>query len=566
MPPLLRILTAALFCVLCVAITRAADPLEIKILGSGYVQPMEMSIAADGRIFVAERPGKVKLIDPAKPGASATLIDLKTDTRCESGLIGLALDPNFETNGWIWLYHTVRIDDNAYHEHHLGRFTYADGKIDPKSEKVLLKVRASFEKRIHEAGSIGFDADGLLYLSTGDNQIRSENLFSCKTAANSNDLRGKILRIRPKADGTYEIPKGNLFPPGTPKTLPEIYVMGLRNPFRIAVDKKTGWVLWGENGPPNHWSGNTKIDKKLLPLGYDEFNIAQKASFRGYPMIIANQQSFVNYDFKAKKVGPKFDPNAPVNTHPGNTGISKLPPSDPPLIWYEGLQKEFPQLGKGGESAIGGPIFRSSEYASSKGRLPDTFDNCWLIGEYSRRWIKAVKLDDQGTLQEIKDVLPPLRLGRPTNLKLGPKGRLHVMYFGMSKNATNGSVIRLERSGTVAGTVPIKSMLGTDKAPKGLNKKDPGLVAMQNSDCMSCHQWKAASIGPPLTTISIRYSVEKDPGPKLIDKILKGGTGVWGNVPMLPHPQHTKKQAATMVKTILSLHELDKKNKKNKKK
>ncbi len=57
-----------------------------------------------------------------------------------------------------------------------------------------------------------------------------------RSAANTNDLRGKVLRIKPKANGGYAIPRGNLFPVGTPKTRPEIYAMGLRNPFRIEVD------------------------------------------------------------------------------------------------------------------------------------------------------------------------------------------------------------------------------------------------------------------------------------------------------------------------------------------
>ena len=69
-----------------------------------------------------------------------------------------------------------------------------------------------------------------------------------RSSGNTNDLRGKILRIRIKPDGTYEIPEGNLFV-NTPKARPEIFVMGDRNPYRISVDKKTGFLYWGEVGP-----------------------------------------------------------------------------------------------------------------------------------------------------------------------------------------------------------------------------------------------------------------------------------------------------------------------------
>src|SRR6185312_17359179 len=108
-----------------------------------------------------------------------------------------------------------------------------------------------------------FDADGNLYLSTGDNTNPFEsNSFnpiderpgrqdydSQRTAGNTNDLRGKVLRIHPEDDGTYTVPEGNLFPKGTPNTRPEIYTMGARNPYRISVDKESGYLYWGDVGP-----------------------------------------------------------------------------------------------------------------------------------------------------------------------------------------------------------------------------------------------------------------------------------------------------------------------------
>ena len=123
--------------------------------------------------FVAERNGRVQLYDP-KTDNMQVILDLKSDMRGESGLIGLALAPDFEKSGWIYMYHTVEIPgDSLDHMHHLARFTYKNGKVDRASEKGLLKVKATI-KRIHEAGSISFDKDGNLYLSTGDNQYKKE--------------------------------------------------------------------------------------------------------------------------------------------------------------------------------------------------------------------------------------------------------------------------------------------------------------------------------------------------------------------------------------------------------
>ena len=543
----------------CVLAQAEESPLfEVNILAQEINEGMEMAIDKDGRVFVAERKGKVKLYTP-ETKTTTELIDLKSDTRGESGLIGIALDPNFEENHWIYLYHTVPFEtqQGPYLEHHLGRFTFEDGKIDPASEKILLKVKASSKKRIHEAGSIAFDAEGLLYLSVGDNQIRSEYLFSCKTSANSNDLRGKILRIRPTPEGGYEIPEGNLFPPGTPKTRPEIYIMGLRNPFRISVDKKTGWLLWGENGPPNVWAPGTTISKKELPMGYDEFNLAKGPGFYGYPLIIADQQAFTNYDFEKKKALPKFDPEAPVNDHSGNTGIRELPPSQPPLVWYQNLQKEFPELGSGGESAIAGPIYRKKSSFPEALRLPKQYEDCWIIGEYSRGWVKAIQLNEDGEYKGILPLLPKLKLGKPTNLKIGPKGRLHVLYY--SKGA--GFLVRLENPGQVEGTTPYRYLLSNDKPPKQLAKL-PGVKLMSKSDCYNCHNWKQLAIGPKFADIAERYQRDKDAEAKLTMKVIAGGGGVWGEIPMPPHPLMSENDAREMVKAILAMNGLSAKRKK----
>ena len=425
---------------------------EINILARNISSGMEMSITNDGRIFMAERTGTVKLYDPST-GKTSIILEMETHLPKEAGFMGIAVDPDFDKNSWVYLYHTLppKTKKSGKHDHVLGRFEFREGRIVKESEKVLLTVPAEYiPGRIHEAGSIAFGPDGCLYLSTGDNQIRNEYLFSCKTSSNTNDLRGKILRIKPEADGTYSIPKGNLFPKGTAKARPEIYIMGLRNPFRISVDQKTGWLLWGENGPPNHWVPGTNLDGKKEPLGYDEFNLAKKPGFYGYPMIIAKQEAFSNYDFKVKKSLGKFSAKTPVNNHPDNTGLQKLPPSQAPLIWYEGQQKEFPELGGGGESAIAGPIYRNLSTYPKSTKLPSKYDDSWIIGEFARGWIKAVKLDEQGKVKKIMPILPRLTLGSPTNIKIGPKGRIHILYFVKGKGLIGGEgyLVRLENKGS----------------------------------------------------------------------------------------------------------------------
>src|SRR5690606_4783206 len=108
-----------------------------------------------------------------------------------------------------------------------------------------------------------------------------------KSAANANDLRGKILRIKPEDDGTYSIPEGNLFPVGTPGTRPEIYVMGCRNPFRFSIDSEAGYLYWGDVGPD---AG--KGDPDRGPHGMGEFDQARKAGNWGWPYTRGNNQAY----------------------------------------------------------------------------------------------------------------------------------------------------------------------------------------------------------------------------------------------------------------------------------
>ena len=132
----------------------------------------------------------------------------------------------------------------------LSRFTVTGDTIDLATEKVVLQVDTQRNTCCHAGGSMAFDSAGNLYLATGDNTNPFESdaftpiderpgrqdFDAQRTAGNTNDLRGKVLRIHPEDDGTYTVPAGNLFPPGTAQTRPEIYAMGFRNPFRIGID------------------------------------------------------------------------------------------------------------------------------------------------------------------------------------------------------------------------------------------------------------------------------------------------------------------------------------------
>ncbi len=175
------------------------------------------------------------------------------------GMHGLVLDPHFEDNGYLYVYYSPRTKN----VNRLSRVRFDEFTNTVKDEKVLLEFFSQREINAHEGGGMAFDSHGNLYLSTGDNvdpccegfapideRAGRQNQDAQGTSANTNDLRGKIIRIHPEDDGTYSIPEGNLFAPGTEGARPEIFVMGVRNPFRFEVDPETTaelrrrWQAW----------------------------------------------------------------------------------------------------------------------------------------------------------------------------------------------------------------------------------------------------------------------------------------------------------------------------------
>lgn len=424
------------------------------VLVQGLDEPLQMEILPNNDILFVERKGGVKVYNAESKNVK-TIANFDVFSGIEDGLLGLAIDPNFKTNHWVYFYFAPAGADSV---DRLSRFDLIGDNLVLGSEKILLEVPTQRTYCCHSAGGMAFGPDGLLYISVGDN-TNADDPFKegyppvderpgheladdQGTAANTNDLRGKILRIKPEADGSYSIPDGNLFPKGTPKTKPEIYVMGLRNPFRFTVDGKTNALYWGEVGPATKVMGK---DGSLM--SYDEVNRATKPGNYGWPYFLGDNDAFPLYDFATKKEGLRKDPSRPINDSRNNTGLRELPPAQPAMIWYgTDASKKFPMVGSGGASIMAGPVYHSELFPDSPYKLSSYYDGKLFIYEWIRHWIMAVTLDEQGNYVSMEPFLKHLEFAAPIDMKFGPDGALYILEYGtnwFSKNSDAG-IVRID--------------------------------------------------------------------------------------------------------------------------
>ncbi|CAN0347506.1 unnamed protein product, partial [Laminaria digitata] len=423
---------------------------EKQELMAGLTDPMELAIAEDGRVFVIERGGAIHRWDPVTR-ASRRIGYIPVYMIIEDGLLGLALDPGFSENGWLYVFYGPADGGDS----RLSRFTVADDHLDLDSEKIVLHVPMQREACCHAAGSLAFGPDGTLYIAVGDNtdhidtaggpidERAGHSIADAQlTSSNTNDLRGKILRIKPEPDGSYSIPDGNLFERDHLHR-PEIYVMGLRNPFRISIDAETGWLYFADvgNGDPPNERGD---------WGWDEFNQARGPGNFGWPYITGNNQPYRDFDYATQAVGAPFDPMQLVNNSPNNTGVEMLPPAQPAMIWYTfGESVEFPALGAGGINPMAGPVYRRAP-AHAGMALPDYYIGKHFIYDWMRNWVQLVSFDEAGNYKSIEPFLPEISFARPMDMEVGPDGALYVIEWGKGFWGSNkdAKVVRVAYHGT----------------------------------------------------------------------------------------------------------------------
>ncbi|MBE2317684.1 ThuA domain-containing protein [Solirubrobacter sp. CPCC 204708] len=492
------------------------------VLVANANQPIGIDIAKDGKVYWTEMglignansswnsEGSIVMHDQkGAPGNKTTVVTIPTRAdhgNSEDGVMGFTLQPGFDladpNKRHVFAYYSPRpqVGDNwpmsnadariAVGYNVVSRWTLtADGKsVEPNSERIILRVPkakiggnpAGFPGGPTDGGpghvggaGLDFDSEGNLYLGVGDDVSpnapghdryipmdyrASERWDARKTSANTGDLRGKVLRIKPSladipssaspgVDSTYSIPAGNLFPVGTEKTRPEIYAMGFRQPFTLHTDAKNPGLI----GVGEFCHDNNTDRAQRAPAGVCEWNLVGKAQNAGWPFCVGDN-SPANTAWRWKYTGTAAAPSTGVPTGeqydcskeqipsdinwapegetaapPTFPGLDMIPKPEPATIWKkyptvgnQGMQRvaDFGDLQAGGMQPLAGPIFRYNSATASSGGFPAYYDGSWFInnrGSTDGFW-KEVKLrSDNNQMLRVNDWLPYNHAGNAAN-------------------------------------------------------------------------------------------------------------------------------------------------------
>jgi glucose/arabinose dehydrogenase len=229
-------LLGALFVLIAGAVSAASfssPGFTESVVASGISGPTAMEFAPDGRLFVCQQNGQLRVI---KNGAllATPFLTVTTDSTGERGLLGIAFDPNFANNQYVYIYYTM---PGSPPHNRVSRFTASGDVAVSGSETAILDLNDLSSASNHNGGAIHFGLDGKLYVAAGENA----NSANAQTLSN---LLGKILRLNP--DGS--IPIDNPFYNSATGVNRAIWALGLRNPFTFAIQPGTGRMFINDVG------------------------------------------------------------------------------------------------------------------------------------------------------------------------------------------------------------------------------------------------------------------------------------------------------------------------------
>ena len=290
-----------------------------------------------------------------------------------------------------------------------------------------------------------------------------------RSSLNTNDLRGKVLRIAVADDGSYESVEGNLFDGtegGGDKTRSEIYAMGFRNPFRIQVDSDDVAYV-------TDYSPDSRVPGPFRgPAGTGRVEIVRAPANYGWPVCMTPGAPMYEWDFNASRtLGAPIEcddeAEGPPNDSRHNTGLAVTPALTWPDVWYSyednvwgtpcldnydqavadtSCPKLFPELGTGGVGPHGAARYEYDPDNPSTTKFPPYYDDAIFFGEFTRDYLKEIRLDEDGEVFKINDLLncgavgsvtAPFECDNPMDLQFGADGAFYLLTYGDGFFAAN---------------------------------------------------------------------------------------------------------------------------------
>jgi glucose/arabinose dehydrogenase len=222
------------------------DPARVHVdlqpFAQGLQSPLFATGTADasGRLFVVEQAGRIRIVNGDGSVAPKPFLDItdRVESGGERGLLGLALHPGYPGNGRVFVDYTRQPDGATV----ISEFHASGTTADPASEQVLLTIKQPFAN--HNGGMVTFDPAGMLMIGMGDGGSGGDPQGN---GQNRGVLLGKILRIDVDGAKPYGVPRDNPFP-NLANVRPEIWDLGMRNPWRFSFDRTTGNLFIGDVG------------------------------------------------------------------------------------------------------------------------------------------------------------------------------------------------------------------------------------------------------------------------------------------------------------------------------
>jgi glucose/arabinose dehydrogenase len=469
-------LAIGLCCALTAAPARAQDApppddrFDVTLLDKSITQGTRIAAAPDGRVLLAERDGRLKIF---KPDTKTTVLagQIPTSQPGELGFMGLALAPDFASTGHLYAHYVPTVPAyNVARISRVSRFTLTGDTLDLASEKPIYDIQhPAYAGGGHSAGDLEVAPNGDLYISTGDNtgccasfgyppmderpgQIGND---AQTTAANTNNPMGKILRIHPRANpastigvgSSYDIPAGNLFDESqdaSNKTLPEIYAMGLRNPFTIGNVTSAGEVWFADYGPDA-----TLADPTRGPAGHVSMILQRQPANYGWPYCYVPNLPYADWDYVANVSRGYYDCDHLVNNSPNNLtppanqfvngGLLDIPPATKRTLWwtYSAGSPTTPFSDLFGGGAMAGPRYAYDAGNPSTTKFPAWFNDRYFYFDWTTDWVQTVAFNPDGTVRDRRFFLPIHTFIKPMDMKFGPDGSLYVLAYGNGWGANN---------------------------------------------------------------------------------------------------------------------------------